>query len=76
MSEQGITLRTGAHALRNSLFAILQNRKDEISPRMNDLIVGLYEDWYARIETITGEIEMISKREVNCQLPMIAFVRI
>ncbi len=71
--EQGITVRTGAHALRNSLFAILQNRKDEISPRMTDLIVGLHEDWQgldARIETITGEIEMISKREVNCQLLM------
>ena len=68
--EQGITVRTGAHALRNSLFAILRNRKDEISPRMNDLIVGLYEDWMLldeRIETITGEIEMISKHEVNCQ---------
>ena len=43
--EQGITVRTGAHALRNSLFAILENRKDEISPRMSELIVGLYEDW-------------------------------
>jgi len=71
--EQGITVRTGAHALRNSLFAILRNRKDEISPRMNDLIVGLHADWQgldARIETSTGEIEMISKREVNCQLLM------
>jgi transposase len=26
--EQAITVRTGAHALRNSLFAILENRKD------------------------------------------------
>jgi transposase len=37
---------------------------------MNDLIVGLYEDWQGldeRIATITGEIEMISKCEVNCQ---------
>ena len=42
--EQGIAVRTGAHALRNSLFAILQNRADEISPRMRDLIIGLYED--------------------------------
>jgi transposase len=68
--EHGITVRTGAHALRNSLFAILGNRKDEISPRMSDLIVGLYADWQAldeRIEAITGEIEMISKSEVNCQ---------
>ena len=68
--EQGITVRTGAHALRNSLFAILENRKDEISRRMNGLIVGLYADWQAldeRIENITGEIEMISKGEENCQ---------
>jgi len=68
--EQGITVRTGAHALRNSLFAILKNREDEISSRMGDLIVGLYEDWLwldERIETITGEIEVISKREGNCQ---------
>ena len=59
----------GSRALRNSLFAILKNREDEISPRMSDLIVGLYEDWLwldERIETITGEIEEISQREANC----------
>ena len=47
-----------------------KNRKDEISPRMNNLIAGLYEDWLCldeRIETITGEIEMISRGEQNCQ---------
>ncbi len=68
--EQGITVRTGAHSLRNSLFAILENRKDEISRRMNGLIVDLYADWQAldeRIQAITGEIEMISKGEENCQ---------
>ena len=67
--EQGITVRPGARALRNSLFEILQNREDEISPRMNQLIVGLYEDWLwldERIETITQEIEEISQREANC----------
>ena len=68
--EQGIAVRTGAHSLRNSLFAILQNREDEISPRMIDLIVGLYEDWLwldERIETISGEIDLISKRDGDCQ---------
>ena len=68
--EQGIAVRAGAHNLRKSLFAILKNRADEISPRMHDLIVGLYEDWLwldERIETITGEIEAISRREANCQ---------
>ncbi len=37
---------------------------------MSDLIVGLNEDWLwldERIESITGEIEMISKAEANCQ---------
>lgn len=68
--EQGITVRPGARALRNSLFAILQNRADEISPRMDQIIVGLYEDWLwldERIESTTGEIELISKREGHCQ---------
>ena len=68
--EQGITVRTGSHALRKSLFAILENRADEISPRMNDIIIGLYEDWLwldERINSTTDEIEAISKREGNCQ---------
>lgn len=68
--EQGITVRTGAHSLRKSLFAILRNREDEISPRMSDIIVGLYEDWLwldERIESTTREIELISRREDNCQ---------
>src|SRR5215472_9251256 len=43
--EQGIAVRTGQRALRKSLFAILENREDEISPRTAKLICGLYEDW-------------------------------
>lgn len=35
--EQGITVRTGARSFRNSLFAILKNRADEISPRMETI---------------------------------------
>ena len=68
--EQGIAVRTGVNSLRNSLFPILLNRKDEISPRMSDLITGLYEDWLwldERIETLTAEIEKLSKQEENCQ---------
>ena len=67
--EQGIAVRTGSRALRNSLLAILRNRQDEISPRMSDLIVGLYEDWLwldERIEAVSREIEEISQRESNC----------
>src|ERR1044072_4286869 len=68
--EQGIAVRTGPRALRNSLFAILENRKDEISPRTAKLIRGLYEDWCCldkRIDTITGEIEELSQVEVKCK---------
>ena len=43
--EQGIAVRTGSRALRNSLLAILKDCQDEISPRMGGLIAGLYEDW-------------------------------
>ena len=68
--EQGIAVRAGARALRKSLFAILENRKDEISPRMAKLIRGLYEDWCCldeRIETVTAEIEELSRIEPKCQ---------
>jgi transposase len=68
--EQGIAVRTGSRALRNSLLAILKNRQDEISPRMSGLIAGLYEDWISldeRIETIASEIEKISEKEANCK---------
>jgi transposase len=65
--EQG---RSGPRALRNSLFAILENRKDEISPRTAKLICGLHEDWCGldeRIETVTGEIEALGQAETKCR---------
>jgi transposase len=68
--EQGIAVRAGPRALRNSLFAILENRKDEISPRMAKLILGLYEDWCQldeRIESVTGEIETLAQAEAKCR---------
>ena len=68
--EQGIAVRVGLRALRQSLFAILENRRDEISPRMTRLILGLYDDWChldERIEVVTGEIEELSHIEPKCQ---------
>jgi transposase len=68
--EQGIAVRAGANILRNSLHSILQNRAAEISPCMADIITGLYEDWLwldKRIESLTVEIEKISKAERNCR---------
>jgi transposase len=68
--EQGIAVRAGSRSLRNSLLEILRNRKDEISQRMHNLIMGLHEDWLQldeRIEAVTLEIETISQNEANSQ---------
>lgn len=73
--EQGIAVRTGVGALRNSLMTILDKRKEEISPRMRELIMDLYEDWIGldkRIDKITDEIEKLSKQEENCRNLMTA----
>ena len=67
--EQGITVRKGLHALKASFLNILEERRDEISPRMRSILTGLYGDWLwldKRIETISKEIEDISRTEENC----------
>lgn len=50
--EQGIAITAGTRALRKSLFYILKNRGTERSPRVADLIIGLYEDWLRLDEPI------------------------
>jgi len=67
--EQGITVRRGLRALNNSFDAILENRKEEISPRMREILLGLRSDWLQldeRIGTVSGNIEEISHSEENC----------
>lgn len=67
--EQGITVRKGLRALKNSFETILEARKDEISPRMRRILIGLYGDWMGlddRIEEVSQEIEEISRTEENC----------
>lgn len=56
--EQGITVRRGLRALKNSFETILAERKDEISPRMHTILIGLYGDWLwldDRTETVSRE---------------------
>src|SRR3977135_822304 len=68
--EQGIAVRSGPRALRTSLFAILEHREDEMCRRMARLICELYKDWChldERIDTVTGEIEELSRVEPKCQ---------
>jgi len=38
--EQGITVREGQHRLQSSFEAILENRRDEISPRMRSILMA------------------------------------
>lgn len=66
--EQGITVRAGRHRLQSSFEAILENRRDEISPRMRSILMGLYGDrlWVdERIKAISSEIKEISQSEEN-----------
>ncbi|BAQ69647.1 transposase IS116/IS110/IS902 family protein [Rhodovulum sulfidophilum] len=67
--EQGIAVRSGLRALRNSFEAILEQRRDEISARMRSILIGLYGDWLwldDRIAAVSTEIEEISCTEENC----------
>jgi transposase len=67
--EQGITVRAGLRALKNSFETILEQRRDEISPRMRGILIGLYGDWLwldKRIEDVSEEIAEISRTEANC----------
>jgi transposase len=67
--EQGITVRKGLRALKNSFETILEERREEISPRMRRILIGLYGDWLwmdDRIDVVSTEIEQISRTEENC----------
>lgn len=69
--EQGIAVRSGANALRKSLFAILDQRRDEISDRMRVIIISLHDDWCSldqRIDNISSEIDALSNKDANCNL--------
>jgi len=68
--EQGITIRKGLRAVQNSLLTLLDERRDEISPRMRHIILDLHDDWMrldARIEAISGEIAEIGQSEAHCR---------
>ncbi|GHG35233.1 IS110 family transposase [Paracoccus aerius] len=67
--EQGITVRSGLRALDNSFEAILEQRKDEMSPRMRRVLTGLRYDWHwldGRIDQVSEEIKEVSRSEENC----------
>ena len=68
--EQGITIRKGLRAVRNSLLTLLDERRDEISSRMRHIILDLHDDWMRldeRIESVSGEIAEIGQSEAHCR---------
>ena len=54
--------------MKNSCEGILEERKDEVSPRAWSILIGRNGDWMwmdARIDTVSKEIEEISRTEEN-----------
>jgi len=68
--EHGITVRQRLHWLRHALPNILAQRTDVLSPRMVRILEDLAQDWRHlddRIETVSGEIEALSKNTEPCR---------
>ena len=68
--EHGITVRQRLHWLRHALPNILAQRTDVLSPRMVRILEDLAQDWRHlddRIETVSGEIEALSKTTEPCR---------
>ena len=72
-------MRKGLRALKNSFETILEERKDEISPRMRSILIGLYGDWMwmdDRIDKVSAEIERISQTAIGAIAAIARFFRI
>jgi transposase len=68
--EHGITVRQRLHWLRHALPDVLAQRTDVLSPRMVRILEDLAQDWRRlddRIETVTDEIEALSKNTEPCR---------
>jgi transposase len=68
--EQGITIRKGLRAVKNSLLTLLDERRDEISPRMRNVVLDLHDDWVRldqRIENVSAELAEIGQAEAHCR---------
>jgi transposase len=68
--ERGIAVRQGQRFLRARLPDLLALSPDVLSTRMVRLIEGLASDWRRlddRIESLSGEIEALARRDVGCE---------
>ena len=67
--ERGVAVRQGLRFLRAELPRILATPCDALSPRMLRVIEDLAGDWRRldeRIDGLSGEIEVIARREAGC----------
>src|SRR5262249_12901753 len=70
MLERGIAVRQGLRFLRTELPGILATRTDALSPRMLRILEDLTTDWRrldARIEDLSGEIEVLARQDKGCE---------
>ncbi len=68
--ERGLPVRQGAAALRLALPQILSAPKDNLSPRVIQLIQDLAEDWRyldRRVASMTKEIDELADRDPHCR---------
>jgi transposase len=68
--ERGIAVRQGLRFLRTELPIVLAVRSDVLSPRMLRLVEDLAGDWRlldARIEAVSGEIEVLARQDQACE---------
>src|SRR5215470_15079112 len=68
--ERGVAVRQGLRFLRAELPRILATPRDVLSPRMVRVIEDLAGDWRRldeRIDGLSGEIEVIARRDAGCE---------
>jgi transposase len=68
--ERGITFAKGPAKLRNQMPAILEDADQSLSPRMRNLIVGLWQEWkqlQSDVENASEEIDRIASQDAACQ---------
>lgn len=68
--ERGITFAKGPANLRNQMPAILEDADPSLSPRMRNLIAGLWQEWKqlaTGVENTSEEIDRIADQDAACQ---------
>jgi transposase len=68
--ERGITFAKGPANLRKQMPAILEDAEQNLTPRMRNLLIHLWQEWKylnSDIERISGDIDAIACQDAACQ---------